>query len=223
MKYLIAADIHGSAFYCEQLLDRFEESCADKLILLGDILYHGPRNELPFGYEPTKVIDMLNALSDRVFCIRGNCDCEVDQMVLRFPIMADYAMIPYGEKTIFLTHGHKYGKDTIENYCKAMKAYEAAKENGETAVLPDPIPALNPGDVLLQGHTHVSMLSQLSNDVININPGSVSIPKGGTSNGYLVFEDGIFTRYTLNGIPEFKYDMNPAPTFAETAEETTEA
>ena len=116
MKYLIAADIHGSAFYCEQLLERFQEEGADKLILLGDILYHGPRNELPFGYEPKKVIDMLNAISDKVFCIRGNCDCDVDQMVLRFPIMADYAMIPYGEKTIFLTHS-----EAAENINEAVE------------------------------------------------------------------------------------------------------
>ena len=210
MKYLIAADIHGSAFYCEQLLERFQEEGADKLILLGDILYHGPRNELPFGYEPKKVIDMLNAISDKVFCIRGNCDCDVDQMVLRFPIMADYAMIPYGEKTIFLTHGHKYGRDAVEKYCAEMKVYNEARERGEAAVMPDPIPALNPGDVLLQGHTHVSTFSQLSNGVININPGSISIPKGGSSHGYLTFEDGVFTRYSMDGNAEMKYDMTPS-------------
>ena len=209
MKYLIAADIHGSAFYCEQLLEQFRASGADKLILLGDILYHGPRNDLPFGYEPKKVIDMLNSVSDKIFCIRGNCDCDVDQMVLRFPMTAEYAMIAYGDKTIFLTHGHKYGKDTVENYEKAMAAYEAAVAEGKHAVLPEPIPPLHKGDVLLQGHTHVSTCTQLSNGVININPGSVSIPKGGSSHGYLTFEDGVFIRYSMDGNAEMKYDMNP--------------
>lgn len=222
MKYLIAADIHGSAFYCEQLLERFHEEGADKLILLGDVLYHGPRNDLPFGYEPKKVIDMLNAISDKIFCIRGNCDCDVDQMVLRFPIMADYAMIPYGAKTIFLTHGHKYGKDAVEKYCAEMKAYTEAKERGEMAVMPDPIPALNPGDVLLQGHTHIATFSQLSNGVININPGSISIPKGGSSHGYLTFEDGVFVRYSMDGVAEMKYDMTPPAESADSEENGNE-
>ena len=209
MKYLIAADIHGSAFYCEQLIKQFKASGADKLILLGDLLYHGPRNELPFGYEPKKVINMLNSISDKIFCIRGNCDCDVDQAVLRFPIMAEYAMIPYMDKTIFITHGHKYGRDAVEKYMKAAELCAQAKAEGKSFVEPEPIYPLQSGDVLLQGHTHVSICTEFANGIININPGSVSIPRGGSSNGYLIYENGLFTRYSLTGMPEFKYEMTP--------------
>ena len=113
MKYLIAADIHGSAFYCEQLLERFQEEGADKLILLGDILYHGPRNDLPVDYSPKSVISMLNPIKDKLLCVRGNCDTEVDQMVLDFPILADYALFSYGEKTVFITHGHVFNTQNL--------------------------------------------------------------------------------------------------------------
>lgn len=210
MKYLIASDIHGSAFYCEQLIEQFNNQGADKLLLLGDILYHGPRNELPLGYEPKKVIEMLNSISDKIFCVRGNCDCEVDQMVLKFPIMAEYAMIPYKDKTIFVTHGHKYGIDAVEKYYRELAAYNKAQENGEIATMPAPIPALNPGDVLLQGHTHESACYTMGCGIVYINPGSVSIPKGYSSCGYLTYEDGVFTGYTLDGDPDgMRYDMNP--------------
>ena len=97
MKFLIASDIHGSAYYCEQLLQAFEREQAARLLLLGDILYHGPRNDLPRDYAPKKVIAMLNGMADTILCVRGNCDTEVDQMVLAFPILADYAVLPAGE------------------------------------------------------------------------------------------------------------------------------
>lgn len=106
MKWMIASDIHGSAFYCEKMLKAFEREQADKLLLLGDILYHGPRNDLPKGYAPKKVIELLNNIKEKILCVRGNCDAEVDQMVLEFPIMADYAMITEGDLNIFVTHGH---------------------------------------------------------------------------------------------------------------------
>ena len=213
MKYLIASDIHGSAYYCEQLLEQFEKQGADKLILLGDILYHGARNELPFGYEPRRVIDMLNEISDKIICVRGNCDSEVDQTVLNFPIMAEYAFMPYKDKTIFITHGHKYGKDAYETHDFAMKAYEEAVANGQKIAKPDlqPLPFLNKGDVLLQGHTHVSGYREMECGAINVNPGSVSIPKGGSSHGYMTFEDGVFIRYSLTGDADLGYDMNDAP------------
>ena len=108
MKYLIASDIHGSADWCERLLSAFENEQADKLVLLGDILYHGPRNDFPDEYSPKQVFAMLNAMKDKILCVRGNCDSEVDQMVLEFPIMADYAILSHGEKTLFLTHGHLF-------------------------------------------------------------------------------------------------------------------
>ena len=108
MKLMIASDLHGSAFYCRQLLAAMEREQPDKLLLLGDILYHGPRNDLPEGYAPKEVIAMLNPLRERLLCVRGNCDTEVDQMVLDFPILADYALLYAGSRTVFATHGHHY-------------------------------------------------------------------------------------------------------------------
>ena len=133
MKWMIASDIHGSAFYCEKMLKAFEREQADKLLLLGDILYHGPRNDLPKGYAPKKVIELLNNIKEKILCVRGNCDAEVDQMVLEFPIMADYAMITEGDLNIFVTHGHHF------NEKKLPPMFEKTQE----------------GLVLLHGHTHV--------------------------------------------------------------------
>ena len=220
MKYLIASDIHGSAYYCEKLLEQFEKQNADKLILLGDILYHGARNDPPFGYEPKVVIDMLNDISDKIICVRGNCDSDVDQTVLEFPIMAEYALMPYKDKTILITHGHKYGKDNYKTYDNVMNAYKEALaaynnkdsivNNNEMPIKPDlqPLPFLNAGDILLQGHTHVSGFREMPNGAINVNPGSISLPKSGSSHGYMTFEDGLFIRYNLNGSAEEKYNMN---------------
>ena len=105
MKLMIASDLHGSAYYTHQLLDAWDREGAPRLCLLGDILYHGPRNDLPEGYAPKEVLAMLNERKDRIFCVRGNCDGEVDQMVLDFPIMADYAVLTEGERLIYATHG----------------------------------------------------------------------------------------------------------------------
>ena len=113
MKLMIASDIHGSAYYCEKMIKCFEEERADKLLLLGDILYHGPRNDLPKEYAPKKLIEILNNLKDRILCVRGNCDTEVDQMVLNFPVLADYAIIYDEYKTIYATHGHIYNEDNL--------------------------------------------------------------------------------------------------------------
>ena len=125
MKYLIASDIHGSAYYCDLLIKAIESEKADKVLLLGDILYHGPRNDLPKGYAPKKVIEMLNPLKEKIICVRGNCDAEVDQMVLDFPIMSDYKTV----ENLYLSHGHIYN--------------------------PDNIPPMKQGDILINGHTHV--------------------------------------------------------------------
>ena len=220
MKYLIASDIHGSAYYCKKLIDQFEMRCADKLILLGDLLYHGPRNSLPLGYNPAEVAKMLNKIADKIICIKGNCDCEVDQMMLDFPIMAEFAIMPWGNKTIFMTHGHKYGADAVEGYYKAMAAYKAAIENGEPAVKPNSIPAIATGDVLLQGHTHQSVYYTMECGVINVNPGSVSISKGGGSCGFMTFEDGVFVRYDMDGREERKYEIE---TKAESDDEATDS
>ena len=192
MKFFIASDIHGSSYHCKKLIEKYYESNADRLILLGDLLYHGPRNDLPLGYDPGKVIDMLNSIEPGILCVRGNCDSEVDQMVLNFPIMAEYALISYKNRTIFITHGHKFNEDNM--------------------------PPLRSGDVLLHGHTHIVANEIIHNGVIYLNPGSVSIPKGGTSYGYMIFEDGKFTRYNLEGAIEFEFDLNAEDTAPENTE-----
>lgn len=170
MKWLIASDIHGSAYWCERMLELFKREKADVLVLLGDILYHGPRNELPRDYNPKKVIALLNDFANgtpceephRILCVRGNCDAEVDQMVLGFPIMADYGVIELGGRFAYLTHGHVYGEDNP--------------------------PKLKRGDILIQGHTHVQRCVE-KDGVLYLNPGSVSIPKGDGYNGCIVFDD----------------------------------
>ena len=173
MKYMIASDLHGSAFYTEKLLDAYRREQPDQLLLLGDILYHGPRNDLPAEYNPKKVIDLLNPLADRIVSVRGNCDSDVDQMVLRFPLMADYALLPLGGCRVFLTHGHHYGGDNP--------------------------PPMAKGDILLQGHTHVPVCLHQPGGWWLLNPGSVSIPKEGSPHGYMTLEDGNFCWKTIDG------------------------
>ena len=166
MRFIIASDIHGSAVFCHALLAAFEKEKADRLILLGDILYHGPRNDLPEGYAPKEVISLLSPLAARILAVRGNCDTEVDQMVLPFPLLADYAIMPVGDRLMYMTHGHKYGEDTP--------------------------PPLAKGDILLQGHTHVSCVKEKEGFTV-LNPGSVSIPKENTPRGYILLENGVFS------------------------------
>ena len=163
MKWMIASDIHGSALYCGQLLEAFYKEQADRLLLLGNILYHGPRNDLPEGYDPKAVIGMLNRERARLFCVRGNCDTEVDQMVLEFPIMADYCLLTAGDRLIYATHGHNHHMDAL--------------------------PPLQPGDVLLHGHTHIPAWQPFGQENLYLNPGSVSIPKADSCRGYMVLED----------------------------------
>ncbi len=172
MKFLIASDIHGSEYYCKKLLEAYEAENADRLLLLGDILYHGPRNDLPRDYAPKKVIEMLNALKNRIFCVRGNCDTEVDQMVLDFPILADYAVIPAGDRLIYATHGHNFNENKL--------------------------PPLQNGDILLHGHTHVPKCIE-HESYVYMNPGSVSIPKEGSWHGYMIFENGDFVWKSFDG------------------------
>ena len=165
MKLLIASDIHGSAYWCRKLLEVYQQEQPDKLVLLGDILYHGPRNDLPREYAPKAVISMLSPLAEKILCVRGNCEAEVDQMVLPFPCMAPYSQLLVEDKTFYLTHGHH--------------------EN------PRNLPRLNPGDVFLYGHTHVKEDIQVEG-VRCLNPGSVSIPKDG-SHSCLVYDNGEFS------------------------------
>lgn len=180
MKWIIASDIHGSKYYCEKLIERFNEEKADKILLLGDILYHGPRNDLPGGHDPKGVIEILNGYKDKILCVRGNCDAEVDQMVLEFPIMADYLLITEGDKTIFATHGHIYNETNL--------------------------PPMGMGDIILNGHTHISKCVE-HDSFVYMNPGSVSIPKGGTPNGYMTMEDGLFVWKNLDGEEFNRYEI----------------
>ena len=164
MKLLIASDLHGSAYYCRALLDAFAREKADRLVLLGDLLYHGPRNDLPRDYAPKQVIPMLSGMKEKILAVRGNCEAEVDQMVLPFPCMADYALLSCDGISMYLTHGHHAS--------------------------PDALPPLAEGTVFLSGHTHVK-LDKIVDGVRCLNPGSVSIPKDG-SHSCLIFENGEF-------------------------------
>ena len=172
MRLMIASDIHGAAGNCGELLDAFDREKADRLLLLGDILYHGPRNDLPDGYAPKEVIALLNARKSDLLCVRGNCDTEVDQMVLEFPILADYALLEADGMRIYATHGHIYH--------------------------PDHLPPLQKGDVLLYGHTHIPAWDR-KEGILCLNPGSVSIPKAGSARGYILLESGVFRWKTLSG------------------------
>lgn len=173
MKLMIASDIHGSARFCRELLGAFDNEQSDRLLLLGDILYHGPRNALPEEYAPQETADMLNARRDRILCVRGNCDTEVDQMVLDFPIMAEYCILWLGTRMIFATHGHRFDKDNL--------------------------PPLSPRDILLHGHTHVPAWEKCGNDNLYLNPGSVSIPKDGSERGYMLLSGHELQWRTLSG------------------------
>lgn len=170
-KIMIASDIHGSAYYCRKLLERYKEEQAQRLVLLGDILYHGPRNDLPKDYAPKEVISMLNPLRDEIICVRGNCDTEVDQMVLDFNVLAEQAYVNFNGHSIVLAHGHKLDDKNI--------------------------PALKEGDVLLCGHTHVP-LCEKRGVYTYMNPGSVSIPKENSANSYMILSDKFYWK-TLEG------------------------
>ena len=162
MKFVIASDIHGSAFWCRKLMELIENEQPDKILFLGDLLYHGPRNDLPRDYAPKQVIPMLSRYKDRIVAVRGNCEAEVDQMVLPFPCMADYALLIDGGITFYLTHGHHAS--------------------------PDNLPPLEEGSIFLSGHTHVK-IDEIRKGIRCVNPGSVSIPKDG-SHSCMVWDNG---------------------------------
>ena len=172
MKYVFASDIHGSAYYCRKLLDAFREEQAERLVLLGDLLYHGPRNDLPREYAPKEVIALLNEHKNKIYAVRGNCEAEVDQMVLEFPVMADYCILSVDGRTFYATHGHIYNQDNL--------------------------PPLQEGDILIHGHTHVLKAQQMDGYIL-LNPGSVSIPKEGNPATYAVLENSIFTIKDFDG------------------------
>lgn len=173
MKALIASDIHGSAFYARELVRAIEREQPDRICLLGDLLYHGPRNDLPREYAPKEVIALLNDYAERIIAVRGNCEAEVDQMVLSFPCMADYAQLFDGSTgvTLFLTHGH--------------------------ALDPDNPPALPPKTAFCFGHTHIKRLER-AGDLVVCNPGSLSLPKDET-HSFALYEDGLLAVRTIDG------------------------
>ena len=180
MKWLIASDIHGSADFCRELINAYRREGADKMLLLGDVLYHGPRNDLPKSYAPKQVIELLNAMAKDILCVRGNCDTEVDQMVLSFPILADYAIISEGKRMIFATHGHNFNNEKL--------------------------PPLHNGDVLLHGHTHIPVCEE-HEGYTYLNPGSVSIPKNGSHHSYMTLENGVFVWKSLDGVEYMRYTI----------------
>ena len=166
MKYMFASDIHGSAYYCRKMLEAYDKEGASRLVLLGDILYHGPRNDLPREYVPKEVIAMLNERKTEIYAVRGNCEAEVDQMVLNFPVLADYCVLELEGRTFYATHGHVYNEENL--------------------------PPIKEGDILIHGHTHVLRADKKEGYTI-LNPGSVSIPKEGNPPTYAIYEDGRFT------------------------------
>lgn len=172
MKYMFASDIHGSAYYCRKMLEAYKQEKADRLVLLGDLLYHGPRNDFPKEYAPKEVISMLNAHRKEIYAVRGNCEAEVDQMVLQFPVMADYCILALEGKTLYATHGHIYNQDHL--------------------------PPIQEGDVLIHGHTHVLKAQKMEGYVL-LNPGSVSIPKEGNPPTYGILENGLFSIRDFQG------------------------
>ncbi len=181
MKYFVASDIHGYPEFCEKILMAYDREQADRLILLGDLLYFGPRNPLGSTYDPKGVISLLNARKEDLLCVRGNCDSDVDQMVLEFPILADYAILALGERLVYLTHGHVWN--------------------------PSHLPPLKKGDILLTGHTHVVACEELAGGILYLNPGSPTYPKQDTHRGYLILTEDQVTFKDLDGNIRLEKDL----------------
>ena len=182
MKFVIASDIHGSARWCRALMDLVDREKPDKLILLGDLLYHGPRNDLPADYNPKAVITLLNNMKEELLCVRGNCEAEVDQMVLDFPVLADYMVLWLEGHMIFVTHGHTWNTKNL--------------------------PPLKKGDILLHGHTHIPVVEPVEEKgIVYLNPGSLSIPKNNSPHSYMIYEDGVFETKDLEGNTFLSYKL----------------
>lgn len=180
MKYMIASDIHGSGYYAERIKEKYIEEKCDRLILLGDILYHGPRNPLPKDYSPQAVAQTLNGLKDEIICVRGNCDADVDQLVLEFSVSSDIAILEQGKKLVYLTHGHIYNENSM--------------------------PQMKKGDILVHGHTHVPTCKSVNGCTV-LNPGSVSLPKENSHNGYMTLENGVFLWKDFDGTIKNKFEI----------------
>lgn len=172
MKFFILSDIHGSATAFERAMSAFEREKADYLVICGDYLNHGPRNTIPEGYDPQRTAQMINAYKIRILAVRGNCDSEVDQMLLEFPCAGDYLMFFTGRRRCFVTHGHLWNEQHL--------------------------PPLLAGDIFISGHTHIPVLEE-RNGFILLNPGSPSIPKGGSEPGYAIIEETSVVLKNLDG------------------------
>lgn len=172
MKIFVISDIHGSEYYLKKALECFEKESGDLLLILGDELYHGPRNDLPKEYNPKMVVELLNPLKNKIIAVRGNCDSEVDQMLLEYPILGDYSTILWEGKRVFATHGHIYNRENL--------------------------PCIEKGDVLIYGHTHLPLAIE-ENGIFILNPGSISLPKGGNKNSYGIFQGDTFTIKDFQG------------------------
>ncbi|MBQ9162676.1 MAG: phosphodiesterase [Clostridia bacterium] len=180
MKLMIASDIHGDKDSCLMMQAAFESEGAGKLLLLGDLLYHGPRNDLPSTYAPKEVIKILSEMKEHLICVRGNCDTEVDQMVLPFPMLSDTAFLHIDGVDIFASHGHNAS--------------------------PDALPPLPHGCVFVSGHTHIPVC-KIQGGTVCLNPGSVSLPKGGSPKSYMIFENRTFTAKAFDGTVIFEHEM----------------
>lgn len=180
MKIMFASDIHGSLYAAEKIAGAYEREGAQRLVLLGDLLYHGPRNPLPEKHNPQGVAKILNEMKNNILCVRGNCDSEVDQMVLEFPIMAPYALLEVDGHTMFLTHGHIYNEESM--------------------------PAIKSGDILISGHTHVPRIKN-DNEHLFLNPGSAALPKNDFERSYMIYEDGRFVISDFDGRTIFEYSL----------------
>lgn len=170
MKLFFASDVHGSAPAAARMLEAYRKSGAGRMILLGDILYHGPRNDIPPGYAPKEVVSLLSPYAADILCVRGNCDTEADQMVLPFPVLSDYAVLfleRLAPRMVYLAHGHH------------------------------PLPPMKAGDIVVSGHTHVPLVEV--GEQIRLNPGSVTIPKGGSKPSYMMYDDGLFVIRDFDG------------------------
>ncbi len=180
MRIMFASDIHGSAYYCRLLLDKYQSNHAERLILLGDLLYHGPRNELPREYDPRQVANLLNQKKEEILAVRGNCDAEVDQMLLDFPIMADYGMLMVDKHVFYLTHGHIFHEDNL--------------------------PPMKTGDVLVHGHTHIYKVEPMGKYYL-FNPGSAALPKEDNIPVYGMYDNGVLKVIDFDDIVLAQYSL----------------
>ena len=178
MKYMIASDIHGSAYYTGIILGFFEKMKCDRLILLGDILYHGPRNDLPKGHNPKEVTRLLNNYKDKIIAVKGNCEADIDQVVLEFPIIAPYFIMEVNNKLVFFTHGDEFNSSHLP-----MKDI-----------------------ILVHGHTHVQRCEK-HEDHVYLNPGSIALPKDDSYHGFMIMENGLFSFYDEQGNKHNEYQI----------------